>query len=44
VAAYRNGKTKLFGFFMGQVMKQTRGKADPKIVTPILQSKLQSGS
>jgi aspartyl-tRNA(Asn)/glutamyl-tRNA(Gln) amidotransferase subunit B len=44
VAAYRNGKTKLFGFFMGQVMKQTRGKADPKIVTPILQSKLESGS
>jgi aspartyl-tRNA(Asn)/glutamyl-tRNA(Gln) amidotransferase subunit B len=44
VAAYQNGKTKLFGFFMGQVMKQTRGKADPKTVTPILQSKLQSGS
>ncbi len=44
VAAYRKGKTKLFGFFMGQVMKQTRGKADPKTVTPILQSKLQSGS
>jgi aspartyl-tRNA(Asn)/glutamyl-tRNA(Gln) amidotransferase subunit B len=44
VAAYRNGKTKLFGFFMGQVMKQTRGKADPKTVTPILQSKLESGS
>ena len=44
VAAYQNGKTKLFGFFMGQVMKRTRGKADPKTVTPILQSKLQSGS
>jgi aspartyl-tRNA(Asn)/glutamyl-tRNA(Gln) amidotransferase subunit B len=44
VTAYRNGKTKLFGFFMGQVMKQTRGKADPKAVTPILQTKLQSGS
>jgi aspartyl-tRNA(Asn)/glutamyl-tRNA(Gln) amidotransferase subunit B len=44
VAAYRNGKTKLFSFFMGQVMKQTRGKADPKTVTPILQAKLQSGS
>ncbi len=44
VAAYRNGKTKLFSFFMGQVMKQTRGKADPKTVTPILQAKLESGS
>jgi aspartyl-tRNA(Asn)/glutamyl-tRNA(Gln) amidotransferase subunit B len=44
VAAFQNGKTKLFGFFMGQVMKQTQGKADPKTVTPILQSKLQSGS
>jgi aspartyl-tRNA(Asn)/glutamyl-tRNA(Gln) amidotransferase subunit B len=44
VTAYRNGKTKLFSFFMGQVMKQTRGKADPKTVTPILRAKLQSGS
>jgi len=39
-AAYRNGKTKLFSFFMGQVMKETKGKADPKIVTPLLKSKL----
>ncbi|WP_457553005.1 Asp-tRNA(Asn)/Glu-tRNA(Gln) amidotransferase subunit GatB [Desulfobacula sp.] len=39
-AAYRNGKTKLFSFFMGQIMKKTRGKADPKIVTPLLKSKL----
>ncbi|WDP92648.1 MAG: Asp-tRNA(Asn)/Glu-tRNA(Gln) amidotransferase subunit GatB [Desulfobacter sp.] len=38
--AYRNGKTKLFSFFMGQIMKKTRGKADPKIVTPLLKSKL----
>ena len=42
VTAFRSGKTKLFSFFMGQVMKQTRGKADPKTVTPILQSKLES--
>jgi aspartyl-tRNA(Asn)/glutamyl-tRNA(Gln) amidotransferase subunit B len=41
-AAFRSGKTKLFSFFMGQVMKKTRGKADPKTVTPILQSKLNS--
>jgi aspartyl-tRNA(Asn)/glutamyl-tRNA(Gln) amidotransferase subunit B len=42
VTAFRSGKTKLFSFFMGQVMKKTRGKADPKTVTPILQSKLKS--
>jgi aspartyl-tRNA(Asn)/glutamyl-tRNA(Gln) amidotransferase subunit B len=40
VQAYRAGKTKLFSFFMGQVMKKTRGKADPKVVTPMLKSKL----
>ena len=38
--AYRDGKTKLFSFFMGQIMKKTRGKADPKVVTPMLKSKL----
>ena len=26
---YRNGEEKLFGFFMGQVMRATKGKADP---------------
>ncbi len=41
VTAYREGKTKLFSFFMGQVMKKSRGKADPKLVTPLLQSKLK---
>ena len=40
VAAYRNGKTKLFSFFMGKIMKKTRGKADPKIATLLLKSKL----
>jgi len=40
VTAYRGGKTKLFSFFMGQIMKITRGKADPKIVTQLLNSKL----
>ena len=39
-AAYRNGKTKLFSFFMGQIMKKTRGKADPKVVTGLLKEKL----
>jgi len=38
--AYRNGKTKLFSFFMGQIMKKTRGKADPGVVTELLKTKL----
>ena len=38
-AAYRDGKTKLFSFFMGQVMKKTKGKADPGIVKQILNTK-----
>ncbi len=38
--AYRGGKTRLFSFFMGQIMKKTRGKADPKIVTELLKKKL----
>ena len=40
--AYRNGKTRLFSFFMGQIMKKTRGKADPKIVTQLLKSNLST--
>ena len=40
VAAYRGGKTKLIGFFVGQVMKTTRGKANPKMVNEILKQKL----
>ena len=38
--AYKNGKTKLFSFFMGQIMKRTKGKADPKVVTDLLKQKL----
>jgi aspartyl-tRNA(Asn)/glutamyl-tRNA(Gln) amidotransferase subunit B len=41
VAAYKNGKTKLLGFFVGQVMKETRGKANPKLVNETLKKKLQ---
>jgi len=41
VEAYQNGKTKLFSFFMGQVMRETKGKADPKIITEIIKAKLQ---
>jgi aspartyl-tRNA(Asn)/glutamyl-tRNA(Gln) amidotransferase subunit B len=40
VAAYRGGNEKLFGFFVGQVMKASQGKANPKIVNDILRSKL----
>ena len=42
VEKYRNGNTKVFGFFVGEVMKETKGKANPKIVTHILQEKLKS--
>ena len=41
VAAYTNGKDKLFGFFVGQVMKETQGKANPKSVNKILKELLQ---
>jgi len=37
---YKSGKDKLFGFFVGQVMKETQGSADPKIVNEILRKKL----
>lgn len=37
---YRNGKTKLQGFFVGQVMKKTNGRADPKLTNQILGKKL----
>ena len=40
VEAYRNGKTKLLGFFVGQIMKATRGKANPKSVNELLQKML----
>lgn len=40
VAAYKSGKAKLMGFFVGQVMKETRGKANPKLVNEVLARKL----
>ncbi len=40
VAAYRGGNDKLFGFFVGQVMKASQGKANPKVVNDILKEKL----
>ena len=41
VAAYLSGKDKLFGFFVGQVMKLTGGKANPKSVNAIFKDKLK---
>ena len=40
VLAYKGGKDKLFGFFVGQVMKETQGKANPKSVNEILKKLL----
>ena len=41
VEAYRSGKDKLFGFFVGQVMKASKGKANPALVNEILLKKLK---
>jgi aspartyl-tRNA(Asn)/glutamyl-tRNA(Gln) amidotransferase subunit B len=38
---YRRGKEGVLGFFVGQVMKETQGKADPKVVNRLLQEKLK---
>ncbi len=40
VAAYKGGKDKLFGFFVGQVMKKSGGKANPDMVNELLKKKL----
>ncbi|MFN4195256.1 MAG: Asp-tRNA(Asn)/Glu-tRNA(Gln) amidotransferase subunit GatB [Thermosynechococcus sp.] len=41
---YRAGKTKLQGFFVGQVMKKTGGRADPKLTNQLLVQKLNASS
>jgi aspartyl-tRNA(Asn)/glutamyl-tRNA(Gln) amidotransferase subunit B len=41
VEAFRGGKTKLQGFFVGQLMKKTGGRADPKLANRILSEKLK---
>ncbi len=41
VERYRAGEKKLIGFFVGQVMKKSQGKADPKGVQPVLLSRLE---
>lgn len=40
VSEYRKGKKGLLGFFIGEVMKRSKGKADPKMTTALLQKKL----
>ena len=40
VESYRGGKEGLLGFFVGQVMRETQGKADPKVVNELLREKL----
>lgn len=42
VAEYRSGKEKLFGFFVGQVMKEMQGKGNPALVNDLLKKKLSS--
>jgi aspartyl-tRNA(Asn)/glutamyl-tRNA(Gln) amidotransferase subunit B len=42
VESYRGGKQGLLGYFVGQVMKETRGKADPKVVNELLRDKLNA--
>ncbi|MGK7927135.1 MAG: Asp-tRNA(Asn)/Glu-tRNA(Gln) amidotransferase subunit GatB [Spirulina sp.] len=41
VEQFRNGKTKLQGFFVGQLMKKTSGRADPKLANQLLGKKLK---
>ena len=41
VEEYQNGKDKLLGFFVGQVMKETKGKGNPKLINEILKVKLK---
>ena len=41
VEQYKSGKEKLFGFFVGQIMKASKGKANPQLVNEILRNKLK---
>jgi Asp-tRNA(Asn)/Glu-tRNA(Gln) amidotransferase B subunit len=41
VAAYRGGKEGLLGFFVGQVMKETGGKANARAVSELVRERLQ---
>ncbi len=41
LAEYRSGKDKLFGYFVGQVMKETKGQANPQLLNDLLKRKLK---
>jgi Asp-tRNAAsn/Glu-tRNAGln amidotransferase B subunit (PET112 homolog) len=41
LADYRAGKTKLMGFFVGQIMRRTKGQANPAVVNQLLAEKLK---
>jgi Asp-tRNA(Asn)/Glu-tRNA(Gln) amidotransferase B subunit len=41
VETYRGGKEGVLGFLVGQVMRETQGKADPKVVNQLLREKLR---
>ncbi len=41
VAAYKGGRDKLFGFFVGQVMKETKGRANPQLLNELLKKELE---
>ena len=42
VAAFRGGKEGLLGFFVGQVMKETGGTANPRVVSELVRARLTS--
>jgi aspartyl-tRNA(Asn)/glutamyl-tRNA(Gln) amidotransferase subunit B len=41
VEEYQKGKEKIFGFLVGEVMKQTKGKANPQLVNELLRKRLK---
>ena len=44
VAEYRNGKTGLLGFFVGMVMKESKGQGNPKLINELLLKRLDGSS
>lgn len=42
VAAYKGGKTNLMGFFVGQIMKETKGRANPQVINKLLKDELDA--
>jgi aspartyl-tRNA(Asn)/glutamyl-tRNA(Gln) amidotransferase subunit B len=44
VTMYLAGREKLLGFFVGEVMKKTEGKANPKLVNEVLKAKLSENT